>query len=84
VTIETARGSQKVNLAASATVSKAAAGAASDITEGSTIFASGTRNADGSFDATSVSQVPSELQTLLSALTGAGAGAAPASATPAR
>jgi len=84
LTIETARGSQKVNLAASTTVTKSAAGTASDITEGSTIFASGMRNADGSFNATSVSQVPSDLQTLISALMGAGAGSAPASATPGR
>jgi hypothetical protein len=86
VTIETARGSQKVNLASSATVSKTTNGSASDLTAGTTIFASGTRNADGSFDATSVSQVPGELQTLITALMGASAGngTTPAAATPAR
>ena len=85
ITIETARGSQKVNVASSASVNKISGGAASDITEGTTIFASGTRKDDGSFDATSVSQVPSELAQLLSTLTGGGAGGgAPASATPTR
>jgi hypothetical protein len=74
VTIETARGSQKVNLAPSATVNKTAAAAATDITEGSTIFASGTRNQDGSFDATAISQVPAELATFIASLQGGGAG----------
>ena len=81
ITIETARGSQKVNVASSASVNKISGGAASDITEGTTIFASGTRKEDGSFDATAVSQVPSELAQLLSTLTGS---SAPASATPTR
>lgn len=85
ITIETARGSQKVNVASSAAVNKISGGAASDITEGTTIFASGTRKDDGSFDATAVSQVPGELAQLLSTLTGGGAaGGAPASATPTR
>jgi hypothetical protein len=85
VTIETARGSQKVNVASSTSINKISGGAASDIAEGTTIFASGTRKDDGSFDATAVSQVTSDLAQLLSTLTGAGAGgSAPASTTPTR
>lgn len=88
VTIDTARGSQKVNLMPNTAVSKITGGTAADITEGTTIFASGTRKDDGSFDATAVSQVSSDLSQLLTTLTGggaagAGAGAA-ASATPTR
>jgi len=69
VTIETARGSEKVNLSSGAKVNKNSSSSVSDIKDGMTIFASGTRNADGSFDASSVSEVSIELQTLLSALT---------------
>jgi hypothetical protein len=86
LTIETARGSQKVNLSSSAAVNKSTRGAVSDITEGTTIFVSGTRKEDGSFDATSVSQVPSELAQFLGTLTsgaGGGSGALPGS-TPTR
>ena len=85
VTIDTARGAQKVNLAASTTVSKITGGTAADITEGTTIFANGTRKDDGSFDATSVSQISSDVAALLTSLTGGGAATgAGASATPTR
>jgi hypothetical protein len=69
VTIETSRGSQKVTLGASGTVTKSGSGNLSDLTQGTTIFASGTRKDDGSFDATSISQVSGDLQALLAALT---------------
>jgi hypothetical protein len=69
VTIETARGPQKVTLGSAVTVNRTTNGSVSDLTQGSTIFASGTRKDDGSFDATSISQVSGDLQSLLSALT---------------
>jgi hypothetical protein len=77
VTIETRQGSQKVTLGANTTVNKLMQGGSGDLQEGTTIVASGTRKDDGSFEATSVSQVPSELAALVSA----GGTAAP-SATP--
>jgi hypothetical protein len=70
VTIETRQGSQKIQLTSGSTVNKLTTGSSGDIQEGSTIVASGTRKDDGSFDATSVSQVPPEVAALL----GGGAG----------
>ena len=78
ITIETAAGAQKVNLAANATLERVTAASAADFKVGDTILASGVRNADGSFDASSVSQVPSSLQGAL------GAGGAQPAATPTR
>lgn len=78
VTIETRQGSQKVLLSSSTTVNKLATGASADLQEGSTIVASGTRKDDGSFEATSVSQVPAELVTLV-----AGGGTSAPTVTPA-
>jgi hypothetical protein len=83
VTIETARGSQKVKLSPSATVSRTTNGSVGDIAQGSMIFASGTRNSDGTFDATSISQVSGDLQSLLTTLSSgpaAGGGQTPGSA----
>jgi hypothetical protein len=65
ITIETRTGPQKINLAPATSFSKVAAGAAADINVGDTIVASGSRKDDGSYDATSVSQVPAALQSLL-------------------
>jgi len=66
VTIETAQGSQKVNLSANGTVQKYTTGALSDLKVGDTVIASGTRNADGSFEASSLTQVTQDLATLAS------------------
>jgi hypothetical protein len=65
VTIETRQGPVKLNLSASTTVSKQSGSSASDLKVGDTVVASGTRKDDGSLDASSVSQLPSELQALL-------------------
>ncbi len=64
VTIETAQGPQKINLSAATSVSRVSTGTSDDIREGATIIASGTKKDDGSYDATSVSQLPAELQRL--------------------
>jgi hypothetical protein len=69
LTIETARGSEKVNLSPSGTVSKSTPGVISDIKEGTNVFASGNRNADGSLDATSLSEISAEQLQFLSSLT---------------
>jgi len=66
LTIETAQGSQKVNLSANGTVQKYTTGAMSDLKVGDTVIASGTRNADGSFDASSLTQVTQDLASLAS------------------
>jgi hypothetical protein len=78
VTIQTAQGTQKVNLAASTSISKMQTGAIADVREGQTIFASGTRKEDGSFDAAALTQLPPELQALFGGST-PGAGATPPS-----
>ena len=65
LTIETRAGAQKVNLSPSTKINKLTTGTTADLTANATIVASGTRNADGSFDATEVSQIPAELQALL-------------------
>ncbi len=65
VTIETRTGPQKVNLAPSTTFSKLTQSPASELREGLSIVASGTRKDDGSFDATSITEVPAELAALL-------------------
>lgn len=74
ITVETANGSQKLNLGQSATLERVTAAATSDFKVGDTVLASGTRNADGTFDASSVSQVPQSLQGVVAL---AGGGAAP-------
>jgi hypothetical protein len=79
VSIETRQGTQRVNLSSSTTVSRLAAALPSDIKEGMTIIANGTRKDDGSFDATSLAQVPQELQGLV---TGTGATQARGTPTP--
>jgi len=66
VTIETAQGAQKVNLSATTTVNRVSTGTSDDIKEGVSILVSGTKKDDGSFDATSVSQLPADLQRLFS------------------
>jgi hypothetical protein len=79
LTIETRAGVQKVNLPVSALVNKVSAGARSDLAVGNTIVVSGTARDDGSFDAASVSQVPPELQALVTGTgTGGGGGTRPA------
>ncbi len=78
VTIQTRQGTEKVNLSSSTTIQKLVAGTTSDLKAGDSIIASGSRNADGSFDAKQVGPLPSELQALI----GGGAGGGGASATP--
>jgi hypothetical protein len=65
ITIQTAQGNQKVNVGASTSLSRITTGSAPDLTAGLTIFATGARKEDGSFDAASITQVPPELQSLL-------------------
>jgi hypothetical protein len=77
VTIQTAQGTQRINLAASTSVSKMQTGAIADVREGQTIFITGTRKEDGSFDAAALTQLPPELQALF------GGSAPGGSATPA-
>ena len=84
ITIETAQGQSKVNITPTTTITRSSTAVLADIKEGMTIVAGGTRNADGSFDASSLSQVPTELQTLVTAGAGTGGGAgAGAGTTPA-
>jgi hypothetical protein len=71
ITIQTAQGSVKLNLAVSGTVSTVRTGETADLREGMSVVASGSRKDDGSFDATSITQLPSEIQALL---TGGGRG----------
>ncbi len=70
ITIETRTGAQQVNLGNTTTISKLSAGAMADLKEGTTIIANGTRKDDGSFDATEVSQVPSDVTALVAGTTG--------------
>ena len=70
ITVETRTGSVKVTLAANATVEKVSSGATSDLKVGDTVSATGDRNSDGSVNATSIAQVPQELQALVGALGG--------------
>jgi len=70
ITVETRTGSVKVTLAANATVEKVSSGATSDLKVGDTVSATGDRNSDGSINATSIAQVPQELQALVGALGG--------------
>ncbi|HXH22541.1 MAG TPA: hypothetical protein VNN10_10955 [Dehalococcoidia bacterium] len=79
LTIETAQGSQKVNLAANATLEKLSTATLADFKVGDTIVASGTRASDGTFEASALSQVP---QGLGGALGGLGGGGAQPAATP--
>jgi hypothetical protein len=72
LTVQTAQGSLKVNICASTTIEKTTAGVIGDLKEGTSIIASGTRTADGGFDATAISQVPAELQGLLGGTTQTG------------
>jgi len=65
ITIETRQGSEKINLSASTTITKLISGGTTDLTEGTSIVVAGTRKDDGSYDATSISQVPTELQAVL-------------------
>lgn len=74
ITIETRTGVQKINIGAGASIEKMASGSISDLKVGDTIVAGGSRNDDGSFEATSVSPVPRELQALI---TGGGEQQAP-------
>ena len=74
ITIETAQGQSKVNITPATTISRSSTAVLGDIKEGMTIVAGGTRNADGSFNATSLSQVPTELQTIVGAGAGTGGG----------
>jgi hypothetical protein len=70
ITVETRTGNVKVTLAANATIEKVSSGTVSDLKVGDTIVAIGDRNADGSVNATSLAQVPQELQALVGALGG--------------
>ena len=65
ITIETRQGSEKINLSSSTTITKLISGGTTDLTEGTSIVVAGTRKDDGSYDATSISQVPTELQAVL-------------------
>jgi len=64
ITVETAQGSVKLNLTESTIVSKVENGGRSDLAVGDVVAASGPKKDDGSVDATSVSEVPAELQNL--------------------
>jgi hypothetical protein len=77
VTIQTSQGNMRLNLAASTSINKMQTGAIPDLREGQTIFATGTRKDDGSFDAAAITQLPPELQSLFGSSTSGG------SATPA-
>lgn len=79
ITVETRTGSVRVTLAQTGVVEKVSAGALGDLKVGDTIFATGSRQTDGSFDATNVSQIPTELQTIVAAI---GAASPAATATP--
>jgi hypothetical protein len=72
LTVQTAQGSLKVNIGASTTIEKITVGVIGDLKEGTSIIASGTRTADGGFDATAISQVPVELQGLVGGTTQTG------------
>jgi hypothetical protein len=75
VTIELRPGvTQKFNLGAQSVVNKTSTGAGADLKEGSSVIITGTRNADGSFDATTVNRVAPELAQVLGGTT---TGAAP-------
>ncbi len=65
ITIETRQGSEKINLSPSTTITKLISGGTTDLTEGTSIVVAGARKDDGSYDATSISQVPTELQAVL-------------------
>jgi hypothetical protein len=90
ITIDGFTGSQKLSLTSATTINKLSSGAPGDLKVGDTVVASGTSKSDGGFDATSVSQVPTELATFLGrgsggGTTGAGGSSAPSrTATPAR
>jgi hypothetical protein len=65
VTVQTPQGSIKVNLGAAATVDTVQTGAAESLKEGMSILASGARKDDGTFEASSITQLPNELAALL-------------------
>jgi hypothetical protein len=75
VTIQTRQGTEKVNLSSGTTIQKLVTGTTSDLKVGDSIIASGSRNADGSFDAKQVGPLPSELQALIGGGAGGGGGA---------
>jgi hypothetical protein len=80
ITVQTAQGSVKVTLGPSATVNTLSSGAPSSLQAGDTVIVSGTRGEDGGVQATSVSELPSELQALGSSGTAGGARPAPGGA----
>lgn len=83
VTIETRTGSLKLNLAPATTVSKLGVGTLGDLKEGMVVTAGGQRRDDGSFDATTVTEVPPDLAGLVAGTGGSGGGAGAASTPPA-
>lgn len=76
VTIETRQGSVRLNLAPATTVRKLSVGTVSELREGMTIVAAGARRDDGSYDVTSISELPPELEATL------GGGATPGTGAP--
>jgi hypothetical protein len=71
-----------VNIPTSAKVNTYKTGSASDLKVGDSVIVSGTRKDDGSIDATSVSQLPSELQALAGGATAGQGPSASATRTP--
>jgi hypothetical protein len=66
ITLETRAGATKVNLLPTTKINKLTPGSATDLAANGTIVVSGTRKADGSFDASEISQITADLQALLS------------------
>jgi hypothetical protein len=75
ITIETAQGQTKVNVTPATTYSRITPSTLAELKAGTNIVAGGTRNADGSFNATSISEVPAELSTTPGGGFGGGQGA---------
>jgi hypothetical protein len=87
VTIELRPGvTEKINLGTQSVVNKTSTGAGADLKEGSSVIVTGSRKADGSFDATTINLVAPELaQALGTSSSGASSTtpSAPAATTPA-